>query len=248
MGGELPERSRLRKALEDLLAKKAPWETEDETRKLLYGICLASSISESRCDEINSSYRKAVNDYYFASPTEVDREAVAKGIEEVLSRYELKGRCLVEKGVEVEVPSVCEGSLDDGLVIVGSRMQFFVNRSARGAVARLGGACAVAVGDEDAWSYSALEELRAGRRGLLYYEDYGAVFAVGQCNLSDLPKLAEEAWRARYHSIYNGCSIRWEPGESEWEPEEVEEAKSIAEDEELERDLKLLRELEGGGS
>jgi len=247
VGGEPLERSGLRKALEDLLAKKAPWETEDATRKLLYGICLASGIGESRCDEINSRYRSAITDYY-DDPTKVDREAVAKGIEEVLSRFEFKGRCLVEKGVEVEVPSVCEGSIDDGLVIVGSRMQFFVNRSARGVVARLGGACAVAVGDEEAWSYSALEELRVGRRGLLYYENYGAVFAAGRCSLSDLPKLAEEAQRARYRNIYNGCSIMWEPWESEWEPEEVEEAKSIVEDEELERDLKLLRELEGGGS
>jgi len=70
---------------------------------------------------------------------------------------------------------------------------------------------------------------------------------VGPCRLGDMPRLAEEAADLSYSEVYDRCRIEWEPGESEWEPEEVEEARSMAEDEELEGALKLLRELEGGG-
>jgi hypothetical protein len=149
--------------------------------------------------------------------------------------------------VEVEDPSVCEGDPGEGLVIVGSRMQFFVNRQARGAVARVGGVCAVAVGASSAWGHWALDELRSGRLGLLEHDEAGAVLSVGPCRLGDMPRLAEEAADLPYSEVYDRCRIEWEPGESEWEPEEVEEARSMAEDEELEEALKLLRELEGGG-
>lgn len=235
--------SKLQRALEDLLGRRAPWEAEDEARELLYGICLASGVEEGTCDKIDYSYRWAIADYY-AGVTGADREKALKGIEEVMGRFELKGRCLVEKGVSVEDPSVCEGDPGEGLVVVGSRMQLFVNRLARGAVVRAGGSCAAAVGAMNAWSLRALRKLRAGRRGLLDHDEYGAVFAVGRCSLGDLPRLAEEALDLHYRGVYEDCKIVWGDSEMSWEETE---AALIAEDEELEDCLKLLRELEGGG-
>ena len=239
---------RLRKVLGDLLGGKPPWDAEPGALDLFRAACVASSLGEEECDRIYEKCREAMVELTLVEEASKDRyKPVAEAAREVLGRFELRGRCLVERGAEVEDPSVCEGDPGEGLVIVGSRMQFFVNRQARGAVARVGGVCAVAVGASSAWGHWALDELRSGRLGLLEHDEAGAVLSVGPCRLGDMPRLAEEAADLPYSEVYDRCRIEWEPGESEWEPEEVEEARSMAEDEELEEALKLLRELEGGG-
>jgi len=235
----------LRKVLEDLLDGKPLWDAEPGTLDLFHAVCTASSVSEEECDRIYDKSREAMMELTFAGKLLEDRyKPVAEAVRNVISRFELKGRCLVEKGVEVEDPSVCEGSLDDGLVIVGSRMQFFVNRQARGAVARVGGMCAVAVGASSAWGHWALDKLRSGRLGLLEYDEVGAVLSVGTCGLGDLPRLAEEAADLTYSEVYDGCRIEW--GREGEETEEELEAEEEAEWGELEECLKILKRFEGG--
>jgi hypothetical protein len=236
---------RLRKVLEDLLDGKPPWDAEPGTLDLFHAACTASSVSEEECDRIYDKSREAMMELTFAGKLLEDRyKPVAEAVRKVISRFELKGRCLVEKGVSVEDPSVCEGSIDDGLVIVGSRMQFFVNRQARGAVARVGDACAVAVGASSAWGHWALDKLRSGRLGLLEYDEVGAVLSVGTCGLGDLPRLAEEAAILTYSEVYDGCRIEW--GREGEETEEELEAEEEAEWGELEECLKILKRFEGG--
>jgi hypothetical protein len=189
---------------------------------LLYTVCISSSLSKEECDRV---YWHS----YWRSGEELKETAM-----EVLGRFELRGRCLVERGVSVEDPSVCEGSLDGGLLVVGSRMQFFVDGKVRNTVARVGDLCAVAVGG-GLYDW-ALDELKAGRTGLLDYDGSVAQISVKGCRVEDMPRLAERAAKTPYREIYKICA---EIGD--------EKAKREAEEMELEDCLKLLRELEGGG-
>jgi hypothetical protein len=158
-------------------------------------------------------------------------------VDEVLGRFELRGRCLVEKGVRVDDPSICEGDPGRGLLVVGSRMQFFVDRWVRGVGARAGGMCAVAVGESSAWAPWVLGRLETGEPGLLEYNATGAVL-LAPCGLGDLPRLAERAAEVGdYENIYDSCKAGWGG--------EEEDVVVKAEQGELEDCLRALRELEG---
>jgi hypothetical protein len=194
---------------------------------LLYTACISSSLDKEECDRI---YWRS----YWGSGEEL-REAAR----EVLGRFELRGRCLVEKGASVEDPSVCEGSVDGGLLIVGSRMQFFVDGKVRKTVARVGDLCAVAVGggELDDW---ALDELKAGRTGLLKHDGAAAMISVKGCRVEDMPMLAERAAKTPYREIFKGCEVF---GEEEAESEALSKAEEL----ELDSCLGLLGALERGG-
>ena len=247
MAGREP--SRLRAALEHLLKRRLPWKAgeESDVPNLLYHVCIAAGISEDECADIMVDYKEAMATK--PGPDALSRVAAAfklrevmKGVNEVLGRFELRGRCLVEKGVRVDDPSICEGDLDSGLVIIGSRMQFFVDGRVRGAVARAGGVCAVAVGESDAWKTWVLDGLKAGAPGLLDYDGGGAIILV-PCGLGDLPRLAERAAEVSdYGEVYESCKVESDGG---WETPEEADAELIAEQEELEGCLRALKELEG---
>jgi len=231
---------RLRRVLGDLLGGKPPWDAEPGALDLFRAVCVASSVGEDECDRIYEKCREAMVELTLAGEASRDRyKPVAEAAREVLDRFELRGRCLVERGVEVEDPSVCEGDPGEGLVIVGSRMQFFVNRQARGAVARVGGMCAVAIdrGELDDW---ALRELKAGRTGLLKHDSVAALISVRGCRVEDMPRLAERAAEMPYREIFESCgAFGDERAESE--------ALSKAEELELNSCLELLGVLERGG-
>jgi hypothetical protein len=227
VGGREP--FKLRRALGALLGTEPARGAEPGALDLLYAACISSGLGEDECDRI---YWRS----YWRSGEEL-REAAG----EVLDRFELRGRCLVEKGVGVEDPSVCEGSLDGGLLIVGSRMQFFVDGEMRNAVARVGDLCAVAIGSGRLGD-RALRELKAGRTGLLEHDGATALISVRGCRLGDMPRLAERAAEMPYREIFKSC----EPfGDEEAEGEALSKAERL----ELERCLELLGMLEmGGGS
>jgi hypothetical protein len=244
------EQSRLRAALEHLLRRRLPWKAEEKAGvlDLLYHICVAAGIDEGRCADIRYSYKEAMA--VKPGPGAASRvtaafklrEAMEK-VNEVLGRFELRGRCLVEKGVGVEDPSICEGDLDSGLLVIGSRMQFFVDGRVRGAVARAGGVCSVAVGESSAWAPWVLDELKAGRLGLLNYDEDGAVILV-PCGLGDVPRLAGRAAEMRYREIYEEIySMCKAFGDDRAESEALSKAEKL----ELDSCLELLGALEGGG-
>jgi len=219
--------SKLRRALGALLGAEPAGDAEPGALNLLYAACVASSLGEEECDRI---YWRS----YWRSGEEL-REAAR----EVLGRFELRGRCLVERGVGVEDPAVCEGGADGGLLIVGSRMQFFVDGEARTTVARAGDLCAVAIdrGELDDW---ALRELKAGRTGLLKHDGVAALISVRGCRVEDMPRLAERAAKMPYREIFESCvAFGDERAESE--------ALSKAEELELNSCLELLGVLERGG-
>jgi 3-deoxy-D-arabino-heptulosonate 7-phosphate (DAHP) synthase len=167
---------------------------------------------------------------------------IANRIELLMRGFELKGRCLIKKGVSVEDPSVCEGSLDDGLVIVGSRMQVFIDRELRSAVYRVGGACTVTIGDVLDFINVGAEVLSRRKPGIVLSHEKTACVAVGPCSFSDLPKLAEKAAalaEGRYSEIYERCHQRWKDARSE-------EVVSLVEELTHKRHLDLLEELEEG--
>jgi hypothetical protein len=164
---------------------------------------------------------------------------IANRIELIMSGFELKGRCLIKKGVSVEDPSVCEGSVDDGLVVVGRGMQFFVNRDFRSAVYRVDGACTVAVGAVPNL-YEIETVSKAKKPGVAACYKSTAYVAVGPCSFSDLPKLAEKAAdlaEGRYSEIYERCHQRWKDARSE-------EVVSLVEELTHKRHLELLEEGE----
>jgi len=167
---------------------------------------------------------------------------VANRIELFMSGFELKGRCLVKRGVSVEDPSVCDGSLDDGLVIVGSRMQVFIDRELRSAVYRVGGACTVTIGDVLDFINIGTEAASRRKPGIVWSHEKTACVAVGPCSFSDLPKLAEKAAalaEGKYSEIRERCRQRWKSASSE-------EVVSLVRELTHKRHLDLLEELEEG--
>jgi hypothetical protein len=165
---------------------------------------------------------------------------VASRFELLVSGFELKGRCLVKRGVSVEDPSVCEGSLDDGLVIVGSMMQVFIDRELRSAVYRVGGACTVTIGEVP--DFTEIEPVPRKKPGIVWSIKKTACVAVGPCGFSDLPKLAEKAANlaeGKYSEIYERCHQRWKGASSE-------EVVSLVRELTHKRHLDLLEELEEG--
>jgi hypothetical protein len=238
--------SRLRAALEHLLGRSPPWEAgwEAGVPDLLYHVCLAAGIHEDRCADIMREYKEAMA--FEPGPDALSRvtaafklRTVMEKVNEVLDRFELRGRCLVEKGVGVKDPSVCEGDLDGGLLIVGSGMQFLVDGEVRTAVARMGDLCAVALGRGEV-GYWALDELKAGRAGLLGHDGSYAVISVRGCRVEDMPRLAERAAKVPYREIFKRCEAFGD---------EAAEGKALskAEEREIDECLKLLGELERGG-
>jgi hypothetical protein len=227
MGGKP---SRLRSALEALLGRGNPWEERDAD-DLIYGICLASGIGEERCEEVYATVHDAMLEYALGGEPE-SRDKALRGIREVMERFELRGSCLVERGVEVGDPSLCEGSVDGGLVVMGSRMQLSVDGSLRSAAVRVNGVCAVGVGGGFPWMPWVLKRLRSGARGLIGYDEAGAVFAVGQCGIGDLPRLVGEASGLKYEDVYYDCRVA---------TGEEEDAEFEAMDEEYEDALRVLR-------
>ena len=167
--------------------------------------------------------------------------STADRIKMFMGMFELKGRCLVKKGVEVEDPSVCEGSVDDGLVIVGSRMQVLINRDLSSAVYRVDGSCAVAVGEVP--NLYGIETISKARKpGVVACYKGLAHVAVGPCSFSDLPKLAEKAAalaEGKYSEIYERCYQRWRDASGE-------EVVSLVRELTYKRHLDLLEELEEG--
>jgi len=167
--------------------------------------------------------------------------SAADRVETFMGRFELRGRCLVEKGVEVEDPSVCAGSVDDGLVIVGRGMQVVLNRDLRSAVYRVDGSCAVAIGEIP--SLYGIETMSKARKpGVIACYEGLAHVAVGRCSFSDLPKLAEKAAAlagGRYSEIYKRCYQKWRDASGE-------EVVSLVEELTHKRHLDLLEELGEG--
>jgi hypothetical protein len=166
--------------------------------------------------------------------------SVAKRIELLMSGFELKGRCLVKRGVSVEDPSVCEGSVDGGLLIVGSRMQVFIDRELRSAVYRVGGVCTVTIGEVP--DFIGIEAVSRKKPGIVWSLERTACVAVGPCSFSDLPKLAEKATalaEGRYSEIYERCHQRWKGASGE-------EVASLVRELTHKRHLDLLEELEEG--
>jgi hypothetical protein len=158
-----------------------------------------------------------------------------------MGMLELRGRCLVKKGVEVEDPSVCEGSVDGGLVVVGSRMQVFIDRELRSAVYRVGGMCAVTIGKVPD-SIEEIEAVSGKKPGIVWSHEKTAYVAVGPCSFSDLPELAERAAalaEGKYSEIYERCRQRWKSASSE-------EVVSLVRELTRKRHLDLLEELEEG--
>ena len=230
----------MRRVLGDLLGGKPPWDAEPGALDLFRAACVASSVGEEECDRIYEKCREAMVELTLAEEVSKDRyKPVAEAAREVLGRFELRGRCLVERGVGVEDPAVCEGGADGGLLIVGSRMQFFVDGEARTTVARAGDLCAVAIdrGELDDW---ALRELKAGRTGLLKHDGVAALISVRGCRVEDMPRLAERAAKMPYREIFESCVAFGDEGAES-------EALSKAEELELNSCLELLGVLERGG-
>jgi hypothetical protein len=166
---------------------------------------------------------------------------IAGRLKMFMGMFELKGRCLVKRGVEVEDPSACEGSLDGGLLIVGSRMQVFIDRELRSAVYRVDGSCAVAIGEIP--SLYGIETLsKAKKPGVVACYEGLAHVAVGPCSFSDLPKLAEKAINlaeGKYSEIYKRCYQKWRDASGE-------EVSSLLRELAFKRHIDLLEELEEG--
>jgi hypothetical protein len=229
---------KLHDLLEVVFGKRGPWD-EHRSDELVYGICLASSIDEKRCKEIYED----VHETMFGHVVEVDqktRENAVRGIKEVMDRFEVKGSCLVERGVEIEDPSVCEGDIDERLTVIGSKMQFSVDSSFHNMAIRFNGACVVSKGDESPLKPWNLKKLQSSRRGLIEYDEVSAVFSVGRCSISDLPNLVREVEELDYGDVFHECEVP-----TGWNDEtktiEEEEAEYSAIDEEYEDVLKILR-------
>jgi hypothetical protein len=229
---------KLHNMLEVFMGKKKPWE-ERETDELVYGVCLASSIDEERCKEIYSAIKDAKYVHVFEISPEM-RENAVRAVNEVMERFEIKGSCLVERGVNVEDPSVCGGDIDERMTVIGSRMQFSVDSSLHNMVIRFNGACIVSTGEETPLKPYNIRRLRSGKRGLLGYDEVNAIFSVGQCGLSDLPRLLEETKKLNYGDVYYECRVNESWDEESKSPEE-EDAEYEAIDEEYENVLKILR-------
>jgi len=231
------ERVRLRRALEYL---RRPRSLADEvpasTASILF-LNVCASVAESEyekrfCLDLVGDFMKHLGGLL----------DVADRIELLMRGFELKGRCLIKKGVSVEDPSVCEGSLDDGLVIVGSRMQVFIDRELRSAVYRVGGACTVTIGDVLDFINVGAEALTRREPGIVLSHVKTAYVAVGPCSFSDLPKLAEKATalaEGKYSEIRERCRQRWKSASGE-------EVMSLVRELTHKRHLDLLEELEKG--
>jgi hypothetical protein len=231
------ERVSLRSALEHLLrlgslAGEVPAPT---IATLLSNICASvarSDLERQACVDLVGDFMKNWRGL----------RGAANRIEMFMGRFELRGRCLVERGVEVEDPSVCEGSVDDGLVVVGSRMQVFIDRELRSAVYRVGGACTVTIGDVLDFIDVGAEALSRREPGIVWSHVKTACVAVGPCSFSDLPKLAEKATalaEGKYSEIRERCRQRWKSASGE-------EVVSLVRELTHKRHLDLLEELEEG--
>ena len=229
---------KLHNMLEVFMGKKKPWD-ERETDELVYGVCLASSIDEERCEEIYGAIKDAEYVHVFEISPET-RENAVRAVNEVMERFEIKGSCLVERGVNVEDPSLCEGDINERMTVIGSRMQFSVDSSLHNMVIRLNGTCTVSTGEETPLKPYNIRRMRSGKRGLLGYDEVGAIFTVGQCSLSDLPHLLEETRKLDYDDVYYDCRINtnWD---DEYKSPELEDAEYEAIDEEYEDVLRILR-------
>ncbi|WP_288007631.1 hypothetical protein [Thermofilum sp.] len=195
-----PKSMKLHDMLDVIFGKKRPWD-EYRSEELVYGVCLASSIDEERCKEIYDD----VHDTMFGNVVEVDpkiRENAVRGVKEVMERFEVRGSCLVEKGVKIEDPSVCEGDINERLTVIGSRMQFSVDSSFHNMAIRFNGTCIVGKGEEMPLKPWNLRKLHSSRLGLIEYDEASAVFSVGRCNINDLPNLVKEAEELDYGDVY----------------------------------------------
>jgi len=224
--------------LEVALGKRGPWD-ELRSDEFVYGICLASSIDEKRCSEIYEDIKGTVYSHVF-NVDQKTRENAVRGVREVMERFEVKGSCLVERGVKVEDPSVCEGDINERLTVIGSRMQFTVDSSFHNVAIRSNGSCIISIGNDRPFGSLEIRRLRAGKPGLIGYDEVSASFMVGQCSPSDLPNLVKEAEELDYSDVYYDCRIdtNWD---DEYKPPEVEEAEYEAIDEEYEDVLRVLR-------
>jgi hypothetical protein len=165
--------------------------------KLLEAACLASTGDPQRCRLLAGLLRDHA---LFGGRLD------AREVREVLDRFELRGSCLVEKGVEVD-PRACRGS---GLLVVGRRGAALLLRGSAAGLA-LGGECAVAVGQADALDAAfqrSLRGLRPVEEGLLEAWQGGAVVGVGACGPELLAELAGRLERAgdRYPKLYRECT------------------------------------------
>ena len=232
-----PEQVGLRSALEYLLQPPSEGDRERVRAAGILFISVCSSAAPSEHDR-----KRCVDLAYDLLSHWNNHVSAALRIEWFMRHFELRGRCLVEKGVGVDDPSVCEGDPDSGLLVVGSRMQAFIGRGLRSAVYRVGGACTVVIGGVPTDLYE-IEAAAGGRRpGLTRYHERGAYVAVGPCSLGDLPRLAERAAalaEGEYSKIYKRCHQRWRSASSE-------ELASLVRELTHRRHLDLLEELERG--
>jgi len=229
---------KLHNMLEVFIGKKKPWD-ESDTDELVYGVCLASSIDEERCEEIYSAIQDANYVHVFEISPEI-RDNAVRAVNEVMERFEMKGSCLVERGVNVEDPSVCEDDINERMTVIGSRMQFSVDSSLHNMVIRLNGTCIVSTGEETPLKPYNIRKMRSGKRGLIGYDEVGAIFSVGQCNISDLPRLLEETRKLDYGDVYYECRVN-ESWDEEYKSPEEQDAEFEAMDEEYENVLRILR-------
>ncbi|MCI4408742.1 MAG: hypothetical protein JHC26_06595 [Thermofilum sp.] len=233
-----PPSMKLHNLLEVALGKKSPWD-ERKSDEFIYGVCLASSIDEKRCDEIYENVHNTMYGYLF-DVDQKTRENAVRGVKEVMDRFEVKGSCLVERGVKIEDPSVCEGDINERLTVIGSRMQFSVDSSFHNIAIRSNGSCAVSISEDSPFRSLNIRELRAGKPRLIGYDEVGASFMVGQCGLSDLPNLVKDAEKLNYGDVYYDCRINTD-WDDEYKSPEVEDAEYEAIDEEYEDMLRILR-------
>ena len=165
--------------------------------KLLEAACLASTGDPQRCRLLADRLRDHA---LFGERLD------AGEVGEVLGRFELRGSCLVERGVEVD-PRACRGG---GLLVVG-RMGAALLLGGSAAGLALGGECAVAVGRADALDAAfqrSLRGLKPVEEGLLEAWRGGAVVGIGACKPERLAELAGRLERAggRYPKLYGECT------------------------------------------
>jgi hypothetical protein len=229
------ERVDLRRALECLRNQLS---LMDNRLASAVAVLLSNICASVAGDEHERKYcKKLINDFFDHWGA---LWSTASRVETLMGRFELRGRCLVERGVGVEDPAVCEGGVDGGLLIIGRGMQALIGRDFSYAVHRVDGVCTMTIGDvPDIEGISAT--LERGR-GLIWSTRRAARVAVGPCSISDLPRLAEaaaELAKGKYSEIYERCSQRWR-GASE------EERRSCVLELVHRRHVDLLKELGGG--
>lgn len=166
--------------------------------KLLEAACLASTGDPQRCRLLADRLRDHA---LFGERLD------AGEVGEVLDRFELRGSCLVERGVEVD-PRACRGG--GGLLVVGRRGAALLLRGSAAGLA-LEGECAVAVGQADALDAAfqrSLRGLKPVEEGLLEAWQGGAVVGIGACGPERLAELAVRLERAgdRYPKLYRECT------------------------------------------